>query len=353
MNKFGSFFESGEIDALLLTDGASKYYFSQYSASFSFLLLTKRERFFITDKRYSEEAEQVLTDFSVVALKEKADLENRIVEILKSQDIKKLGFEDEAVSYKTYQFLRKIADDCNVELLPSSLFLAASRAKKSEIELEKIKKAAEIAKISFLDTLKLLKEGVSEAEIASELEYKMRKMGADGAAFSSVVAFGENTSKPHCHFGKRKLKKGDIVLVDCGAVFEGYRSDMTRVAAFGRASEEVKKVYEAVKNAGDAAIEMIKEGVTFNELDAKAKEVLGDLAEFFTHSLGHGVGLNIHEYPSQKHEHEKPLLKGSVITIEPAVYLPKKFGIRVEDMLLVTENGSENLTNLDRNLIML
>ena len=221
--------------------------------------------------------------------------------------------------------------------------------------MKKIIKAQRIAEAAFEHILTFIKEGVTEKEVALELDYYMLSHGADGLSFETIAVSGKNSSKPHGVPSDKKIEKGDFVTMDFGAVVEGYHSDMTRTVAVGFVTDEQKNVYETVLKAQEAAQAAASSGVCCADVDKAARDVIENAGygEYFNHSTGHGVGVEIHEYPRLSTVCKAILSVGNVVTDEPGIYIPEKFGVRIEDMLLITENGCENLTRAPKELIIL
>ena len=228
------------------------------------------------------------------------------------------------------------------------------RAVKSESELCHIRKAQSITDDAFAKLKPFIKEGVSEIELAARLEYIMQSQGA-ALAFDTIMAFGENAAVPHAHRSERKLKDGDMIVMDFGAKWQGYCSDMTRTVALGEITDMQRKAYQSVLAANVEGVAAVKAGVACRDVDAKIRKLLAKdgLDKFFVHSLGHGVGIDIHELPNLSPRSELTLQCGNVVTIEPGVYIEGAFGIRIEDMVVVEEGGCIDLTRSDKNLIIL
>lgn len=334
-------------DAVLAITPSNTFYLSGYESSNCTILITEEKSYFFTDMRYFEEATGSLSGRFEVRLGGIAEIQ----ELVKALKIKTLGVE-ESVSHLKYKELEKLfsglkfiaVDDAFKEL----------RAVKSEREISLIKQAQSVTDEAFKQILPFIKEGVSEIDVAARLEYIILKNGCE-LAFDSIVAFGENGSKPHAHRSERTLKRGEFVTMDFGAKFRGYCSDMTRTVAFGTVDERKARAYNAVLEANKLAAKAIKPGEKCCDIDAVARKYLSkfSLDKYFSHSLGHSVGVDIHETPAFSPRCDTVLKPGMIITVEPGVYLEGDFGLRIEDMALVTENGSENLTRSDKNLIVL
>jgi Xaa-Pro aminopeptidase len=272
-------------------------------------------------------------------------------------NIKKMAFDSDKTSYKNYEQLQKIIstlskNDREMQLIPIDAPLKLQRSIKDDNEIKLLREAAQLGSKGFEFLRELIKEGISEKECAIELEIFWKKLGSKGVAFDPIIAFGPNSSIPHYRAGKEKLKKDQIILLDLGVNYQHYHSDMTRVIFFGKPNHLLHEIYDIVKNAKQAALDLCKPGTTLGELDRAARDVIaqGGYADKFIHSLGHGVGLDIHEYPTVKNAPpfaQIPLEKGMVITIEPGIYLPGIGGIRLEDTVVITENSYENLSLLN------
>ncbi len=342
------------IDAALIIDDANRYYLSGIDTSDAgTLIVTRSKAYFIIDSRYIEFAKRYENDKLEVVLQK--DLLSQLNDICFGKNIKKLGIEIQTVSVS---MLKKLNDklgniiDSDVDINRAVIDL---RAIKNSYEIEKIKAAQKITDDAFEFILGRIGEGRSEKELALELEFYLRSNGARDAAFDIVFVGGKNSSLPHGVPGEHILKKGDFITVDFGADVDGYKSDMTRTVALGSVSNEQKKVYETVLLAQKTALSQIKAGRCCNEIDKVARDIISNAGygECFGHALGHGVGLEIHEFPNFSPKCTTVLEEGMILTVEPGIYLPEKFGVRIEDMVLITENGIENLTKSDKSLIII
>ncbi len=313
-------------DALFVEADHLRRYLTGFYSTDGYVVLNGEGCFFFADPRYFEAAEKELrgSDITVVAGARKEALE-----LVK--DCKTLGVPYPFVTLSSAEDLRK-AGFTLTDCMPA---LKKAMEVKTERELSLIQKACDVAEDALLNLLPEIKEGMTESEVAALLEYKMRQLGASGTSFETIVAFGANSSVPHHETGETKLKFGDVVLIDYGCKVEGYCSDCTRTFLFGDdgAHEEFKKVYEEVLKAHELVKTNVKAGMTGKEADEVARGSLrqAGLAEYFTHSLGHGIGLQIHEYPTLSPRGEEVLQDGMVFSDEPGVYLAGKFGVRIED----------------------
>lgn len=329
-----------EITHFLITKIENIRYLTNFSGEGGFLLYDRKNFVLFVDGRFTVQAkEEVYKYVNVVEYKPpftKFLSENYTIE--------KLGFED-TIPFSLYSRLKE-----KFKLVPLSGFVEKKRLVKREDEINYIEKAQSIAEAGFLEMLKTIKEGVSEIDLNAELEYQMRKRCGEKNAFDFIVLFGERGALPHGKPSRRKLKKGDVIIFDFGTVVNGYHSDCTRVVTFGKVSQEVETVISIVKEAQKIGIENIKEGVSVVELDKKVRAYIIEkgYGDFFNHGLGHGVGLEIHEKPFLSPRGEGNLESGMVVTVEPGIYLPQKFGVRIEDLLIVTKDGSIDLTKIDK-----
>ncbi len=338
-------YNSLNLDAIVVYSPSNTFYLSGFESSNCQIVITKDKQYFITDKRYINEAKIVLSDrFEVVASDEK------YIELL-LQDCKTIGW-DSNVTYKTYKKLHEMFGD---KLVDVQELIESFRMIKSQKEIDNIIKAQEITDLAFNEVLKDLKAGVSEIEIAAKIEYIFLKNGA-GIAFDSIVAFGENGASPHAHRTFRQLKDGDLITIDIGAKWNGYCSDMTRTLGFGHLSDEQINVYNIVLDAQQTAVDQIRVGMSGYQADKIARDIIANrgFGEFFTHSLGHSVGVDIHERITLAPSSTKDIIKnGMVVTVEPGIYIPQKFGVRIEDSVLIKDNKANPLAKIDKKLIVI
>ncbi len=272
-----------------------------------------------------------------------------VVDIIKRKKFKYIGLDYTHSSHKIVVNLSKKLEG-KISFIDLGEFIARIRAIKSSEELDSIIKAIDIAERSFKKTVNYIHEGATELEVAGALEYVMRKLGAEGFSFPTIVAFNENSVYPHARAGSRTLREKGVVLIDWGAKYNNYCSDITRTINYKLNSLEFKKVYEAVYEALTTAIDAIEPGKKGKEIDAIARNILRKhgLSKFFIHGLGHGIGVDVHEYPRLSPGSENILEPGMVVTVEPGVYINRLFGVRIEDIVLVTKDGRRVLTSIDR-----
>jgi Xaa-Pro aminopeptidase len=341
-----------EIDALLLISPVNRLYATGFHNSDGAVIITKDRAFFITDSRYIEAAEEAVRDAKVLFSHTEKRIIQWLQEIIRDCGIKTLGAEEESLSYSEYLNLEK---KLNMKLTPSQSILKKLRASKSRQELENIKAAQAIAERAFEDVLGIIKPGLTEREIAAELTYRMLKYGGEGNSFDPIVVAGKKSSMPHGVPGDEVIQKGDFVTMDFGCVKNGYCSDMTRTVAVGGASGEMRRIYEVVLAAQEAGISAARAGVPGEEIDSAARKVIEEAGygSYFGHSFGHSLGLEVHETPNAAPKAKAEMPEGAVISAEPGIYIPSKFGVRIEDTLYLTGQGAENITKAPKELIIL
>lgn len=348
-----SFLKNGEAALIMSEDNIS--YFTSFHSSNGYLVVTKNKSYFLTDSRYVEAAEDnIKTVDEVLLLRSmKDDLYNLIDKL----GVKKLHIESDRITVKRYNDIKK-ATALRQELVADGKLddaINSIRIKKTREETEKIIAAQRIAEKAFDHILSFISTEKTEKEIALELDYFMLKNGADALSFETIAVSGKNSSKPHGVPSDKKIEKGDFITMDFGAVVDFYHSDMTRTVAVSEVSSKQIEVYETVLEAQLKAIEAVKAGKICREVDGVARDIIKakGYGEYFGHGLGHGVGVEIHEAPSLNPTCETVLQAGHIITVEPGIYLPGEFGVRIEDMGAVTEIGFDNFTKSEKKLIVI
>lgn len=340
--------------AALVLDEQSRFYLTGFAASDGALLVTRDASFFWTDSRYIEAAEAAVTDASVIL--QEPNLYAQVEPELKRAGITELLVEASRLSIQDLNNWRVNLRDYTYNVSNHlDLMISSLREVKLPEEVEKLARAQSIAEAGFRATLPYIKPGTRERDIANELEYNMKKNGADGISFETIVVSGANSSKPHGVPGDKCVEDGDFVTIDFGALYEGYHSDTTRTVAVGHVTDEMANVYDLVLKAQTAACDALKPGLAAAEYDKVARDIITEAGygPYFGHSLGHGVGVEIHEHPFCGPRSGSILQAGNVVTSEPGIYLPGKFGVRIEDMLLVTQEGSRNFCRLPKELLVL
>ena len=339
-----------EVDALLITKLANVTYFSGFRGDSTALLIGKDIRKLITDGRYTEQAVREAKNFTLVEQTE--GLYKKIVDELKISHCRKIGVEGNVMTVAERDYLAKELDGFEFK----SVALDTLRQVKDAAEIECIRRACQIADDAFAKILPVIKPGVREVDIAAELEYFMRRLGSERAAFTTIVASGWRGSLPHGTASDKKICAGELVTFDFGATFKGYCSDITRTICVGKASAEQRKIYDAVKAAQAYGLEVITAGKSGKDIDAAVRDKLtaSGYGDYFVHGLGHGVGLEIHEEPRlSKLSKSENLLPNMIVTDEPGVYIENFGGVRIEDTVLVTSGAAQPLTRSPKILIEL
>ena len=338
------------IEAILFLDMINIRYLTGFAGSEGALLIGQEEATLLIDGRYATQARQEAHGVKVFEYQDRID---GIAAVILEDGSKTVGFEAQAISYDTYTRLKNRLK--GTKLRPVSDEISAIRAIKGEREIASIRKAAEISSGALTSVYDFIRPGVRERDLAVDLEFKMRHNGAEGVSFATIVASGTNSALPHAAPSSRKIEDGDVVVIDCGAVYGGYHSDETCTFAVGQANDRQKEVYRLVKEAHDRALDTVRAGVPCSVVDRAARTCIEDrgLGAYFPHGTGHGVGLAIHEAPRIAAKSKGALEAGMVVTIEPGVYIPDIWGIRIEDTVLVKEDGCEVLTKIVKDFIIL
>lgn len=347
-NKFNELF--GSCDGVLITSPHNMRYFSGFTGGEGAVVMTKTVSVLFTDSRYTEQAEAEVQGFEVV---ETNDWMKSACGLFEENCINTMAVEDDSLSMADYTRLKSIAQRC--EFVPKASEIRAMRMVKTNGELDKIRKAEELGCKAFEHILEHIKPGVSERDVALEIEYFMKKNGASGLSFDTIAISGTRTSLPHGVPTDKRIEKGDFVTLDFGCVLDGYCSDMTRTVVVGIANEEQKKIYETVKTAQQIGLDSIREGVRCSDCDKAARDYIESCGygQYFRHSLGHGVGLLVHELPNLSPKSDFVLAENMVVSCEPGIYIPGFGGVRIEDLVVVTKDGCENLTRVSKDLIVL
>ncbi|MBP3704760.1 MAG: aminopeptidase P family protein [Clostridia bacterium] len=340
--------------AALIHSAPNRYYLTSFPSSDGVLLLTAEKAYYLLDFRYAEAARAKAQGAEVVDFR---SLDETIKELLTKHGVTAVYMEYAAIPYGVAKRYEKICEDSGAEAVLDTTLDAAIRAQriiKSEEEIQRICDAQAITDATFTHILNFIREGVTEREVALEIEFHMRKLGADGNAFDPIVVTGTNGSQCHGVPGDTVIKKGDLITMDTGAMLRGYHSDMTRTVAVGYVSDEQREIYDTVLKAQVAAIDAIHAGVRCCDIDKVARDIIETpYPGTFGHSLGHGVGFEIHEWPGFSTRDTTIAEPGMVITVEPGIYIEGKCGVRIEDMIAVTETGCRNLTHSPKELIIL
>lgn len=341
-----------ENQAFLIHSPENRRYLTDFPSSDGWLLVTKTESVFFIDSRYIEAAQAQAKGCSEIVLL--TSLSSQLKECAGKLGVKTVFTEAEKLSVAEFNNICKILPcECRAEKADEAI--GEMRRIKSLDEKNKILAAQAIAEKAFDRILCFIKEGVTEREIALELDFFMLRNGAECVSFETIAVSGKNSSLPHGVPSDKKIEKGDFITMDFGAVVDGYHSDMTRTVAVGSVSSKQAEIYETVLTAQKKCLEILKPEISCVDADAAARDIIRNAGygSFFGHGTGHGVGIEIHEEPRLSPKSRHTLRIGDVVTVEPGIYLPSEFGIRIEDMAIITENGCENLTKAPKNLIIL
>lgn len=338
------------IDGILITNEYNRRYMTGFTGTAGVAIVSQNDAVFITDFRYTEQAAAQIQDFRIV--QHEVTLLEEIATQVKAMSIKSLGFEKDTVSFGTYELYKNVIQ---ADLIPVSGLIEKIRLIKTEQEINIIKVACEIADHAFTHILDFIKPGKTELEVSNELEFFMRQQGATQSSFDTIVASGLRSALPHGVATNKVIEKGDFVTLDFGALYNGYISDITRTVAVGEPSEKLVEMYNTVLASQLLSLEKVGPGLTGIQADAIARDYLTEkgYGEAFGHSLGHGIGLEVHEGPGLSKRSETVLEPGMAVTIEPGVYVPGVGGVRIEDDILITESGNELLTHSTKELIIL
>lgn len=350
--KLQALLEENGLDAMLLINPKNRRWCTGLNSSEGTVLVTRREVFCFVDSRYIEVAKDTVKDATVGLTSLDMPLKAWLTQALGDCGVHTLGFEEDDLPYAAYQ---RFAGMTGAQLKPASPLMTGLRTSKDEQELASIKKAQAITDAVFTELLDFIRPGMRECEVAAEITYRQMKKGAEGNSFDPIVVSGKKSSMPHGEPGDNKIAPGDFLTMDFGCLVDGYCSDMTRTVAIGHADEEMKTVYDTVLQAQAAGIAAARAGIPGREIDLAGRTVIENAGygSFFGHSFGHSLGLDIHESPSASPSESRIMPVGAVISAEPGIYLPGRFGVRIEDILYLDANGCTDLTNSPKNLIIL
>lgn len=347
INRFLDRLNQRQLDGFLVTGEKNIYYLTGFWGSAGTVFISRQRRIFVTDSRYILLAKQVVTDFEVV---DSRDALGEIVKLLADEPLERIGF-DPQVPYAYYQALKSVF--AAYDLVAEPDFVETLRQIKDEKELAIIRQACQISDQAFIDALDFIKPGKTELEVANFLDFRMRELGASGVSFDTIVASGYRSAMPHGVASKKVIAKNESLTLDFGCVFEHYVSDMTRTVHIGQVTDEEREIYAVALRANSELIEQVRAGMTFKDYDGVPRSIIADAGygANFTHGIGHGMGLDVHEIPFFRGEGK--LEVGMVVTDEPGIYLDGRYGVRIEDDLLITETGCEVLTHAPKELIVL
>lgn len=346
---------SDKKEALFLSNEVNIGYFTGFFHSEGYLVVTQNSAALLVDFRYFEAAQNKARGCKVICFQK---LSESVLDVLGSEQIVYVLAEANNLTVSRFQFFKKTMSEHGIDFKADGSLdkkIGNIRIIKDKTEIEKIEKAQRIAEKAYLEMLNFLKPGVSERELAARLEFEMKLGGAEDISFDLITVTGKKTSLPHGVPSDEKVQAGDFFTCDFGAIYDGYHSDTTRTVAVGFATDEMREIYEIVLKAQLSALEIIRPNVKCSDVDKTARDIIeqNGYGENFGHSTGHGVGLDIHELPFVSAKSDTILQPGMIITDEPGIYLPDKFGVRIEDMVCVTENGYYNFVNLPKELLIL
>lgn len=348
--KLERFFASYNIDALLFTSLPNIRYLSGFSGSEGAFVLTRDGSWLLCDSRYTAQARAEVLVGEVRQFSEKQDA---VRDLLTELNVSRLGFEASHTTVEAFMDLSGKLQGC--EMVPVGSKLDQIRSSKDQKEIDRLGTVALLASNALCEITKIIRPGVSEAYIARELEFEMRRQGADGRAFDFIVASGERGAMPHGRASEKLIRAGELVTIDYGAVMDGYHSDETVTVAVGKPDQRSREIYSVVQEAHDRALAAVKPGMACRDLDSVARDYIREcgFGDYFGHGLGHGVGLEIHEKPTVSPRSDVCIEEGMVFTIEPGVYIPGFGGVRIEDTVVATVDGCRLLTQVSKELMIL
>lgn len=340
-----------EGEGALISGIPNRFYLTGFNSSDGEVLITHRGAYFFIDFRYVEKARSVVRDMTVI-LYERG---GQILEQMKADGVRRLLVEADVTSLSTYERYEKAFDGVEIAREDTvDRVLRRSRSIKTPAELSHIRAAQKLTDDTFTYILGRIEPGRTERDVMLDMEFYMRRMGSEGVSFDFIVVSGKNSSLPHGVPTDKKIERGDFLTMDFGAIVDGYHSDMTRTVAVGAVDDEQRRVYETVAAAQNASFAVIRPGTICRDVDAAARDLIdgAGYAGCFGHGLGHSVGIEIHEMPACNRRDETPLEPGMIMTVEPGIYIENRYGVRIEDMVVVTENGYENLTHSEKKLLI-
>jgi Xaa-Pro aminopeptidase len=342
-------FSTCKIDSLIFFNMSNIRYLCGFTGSEGVLIVGSRQTSLWVDGRYTSQAR---LETKKIRIKEYKDKITGIVQEVKESKSKRIGFEADSITLNLYHQLTNHIKEENLVALDKELRML--RACKDDTEISFMKKAAQISSLAMHSVINRAEPGLTEKELALQLEIEARNNGADGVSFETIVAAGEHSSLPHAKPTNRKIRKGDFVVIDFGIRYQGYCSDETCTIAFGKLTDRQKNAYQTVKDAHDRALEAIHADIPAADIDQCARNAFGKkLGRYFTHGTGHGVGLEVHEAPRLSSLSDDILKPGMVFTIEPGLYIPGLWGVRIEDTVLLKKNSCEKLTKMNKELTII
>ena len=353
LHKLAAMARANHCDGVLITEAENLCYATGFVGLEGMVLVTADGKgYCFTDSRYIEAAEKAIAPWGYQVIQPDVSYPQCVAQLCQEHKLESLLFEDQDMTVASHA---RYTAAVPAKLIPAGEAFSETREVKEEIEVERIVAAQRIAEKALEEILPLIKPGAVEREVAAELDYRMARLGSTGVSFPTIFVSGAKSSLPHGTPGDKKIEAGDFVTIDFGAMVGGYHSDMTRTFAVGFATDEMKKVYDTVLRAQLAGIEAFAEGVPGSQVDKAARDIIeaAGYGPYFGHGLGHSLGLNIHESPRAAKTYHREFVRGNIVTIEPGIYLPGKFGVRIEDMVYLAADGKRNLTVFPKELQIL
>ncbi|WP_326716889.1 M24 family metallopeptidase [Vagococcus jeotgali] len=350
VEKLRSKMREHDLDSFLITNEFNLRYLTGFTGTTGLALITLEHAYFVTDFRYTEQASEQCEGYKII--KNVKPLYEELGDLVNHLALANMAFEEQTVTFFQYTELERLVE---CDLIPVTGIIESLREVKDVSEIETIRKACQIADSAFEHILTYIKPGMTEIQVANELDFYMRSLGASGVSFETIVASGLRSAMPHGVASDKVIEEGDFITIDFGCYYDGYVSDMTRTISLGEPSDKLKEIYQIVKGAQQRVLDVAKPGMTGIELDAVARDYITEhgYGEAFGHSTGHGIGLEIHEGPNVSKVADKAFVPGNIITNEPGIYLPGIGGVRIEDDMLITEDGMDRLTHSTKELIIL
>jgi len=353
LNKLAAMARANSCDGVLITEAENLCYATGFVGLEGMVLVTADGKgYCFTDSRYIEAAEKAIAPWGYQVIQPDVSYPQCVAQLCQEHKLESLLFEDQDMTVATHA---RYTAAVPAKLIPAGEAFSETREVKEEIEVDRIVAAQRIAEKALEEILPLIKPGAVEREVAAELDYRMARLGSTGVSFQTIFVSGAKSSLPHGTPGDKKIEAGDFVTIDFGAMVGGYHSDMTRTFAVGFATDEMKKVYNTVLQAQLAGIEAFAVGKPGSQVDKAARDIIeaAGYGPYFGHGLGHSLGLNIHESPRAAKTYHREFVQGNIVTIEPGIYLPGKFGVRIEDMVYLGADGKRNLTQFPKELLIL
>ena len=353
LHKLAAMARANHCDGVLITEAENLCYATGFVGLEGMVLVTADGKgYCFTDSRYIEAAEKAIAPWGYLVIQPDVSYPQCVAQLCQEHKLESLLFEDQDMTVASHA---RYTAAVPAKLIPAGEAFSETREVKEEIEVERIVAAQRIAEKALEEILPLIKPGAVEREVAAELDYRMARLGSTGVSFQTIFVSGAKSSLPHGTPGDKKIEAGDFVTIDFGAMVGGYHSDMTRTFAVGFATDEMKKVYNTVLEAQLAGIEAFAVGKPGSQVDKAARDIIeaAGYGPYFGHGLGHSLGLNIHENPRAAKTYHREFVQGNIVTIEPGIYLPGKFGVRIEDMVYLGADGKRNLTNFPKELLIL